>query len=68
MKIVVTLWAKGELRGPLAIPKNLGGSRTPKLLNLLHCSGTPVTEGMMSPGQVTGSRKVQHNMQQFQTL
>ena len=68
MKIVLTLWAKNVLREPLAIHKNLGGSRTPKLLNLLHCSGTPVTGGMISPGQVTGSRKVQHNMQQFQAL
>jgi hypothetical protein len=63
MKIVRNLLAKNVLREPLAIHKNLGGSRTPKLLNLLHCSDTPVTGGMINPAQGTGSRKVRHNMQ-----
>jgi len=68
MKIVLTLWAKDMLREPLAIHKNRGGSRIPKTLNLLHCFGTPVTGGMISQAQVTGSRKVRYNMQQFKAL
>ena len=68
MKIVRTLWAESVLREPLAIHKNLGGSRTPKTLNLLHCFGASVTGGMISPAQATGSRKARHNMQQFKAL
>jgi hypothetical protein len=68
MKLVLTLWANNVLREPLAIHKNLGGSRSPKLLNLLHCSDTPVTGGIISPAQGIGSRKAQHNMQQFKAL
>ena len=68
MKIVLTLWARNVLREPLAIHKNLGGSRTPKLLNLLLCSDTPVTGGMISPAREAGSRKARHNMQQFNAL
>jgi hypothetical protein len=68
MKTVMTLWAKGVLREPLAIPKNRRGSRTSKVLNLLHFSSTTVTGGMLNAAQAAGSREVRHNMQQFQAL
>jgi hypothetical protein len=68
MKTVITLWAKGVLREPLAIHKNPGGSRTPKLLNLLYFSSTILTGGVISPAQATGPREVRHNMQQLQAL
>jgi hypothetical protein len=68
MKTVMTLWAKGVLREPLAIPKNPEGSRTPKVLNLLHFSSTTVTRGVINTAHAAGSREVRHNMQQFQAL
>ena len=68
MKTVSTLWLKGMLREPEAIEKNLGGSRTAKMLNLLLRSGTPAVETVHLTTQAIGSRRVSQNMLQFQAL
>jgi hypothetical protein len=68
MKTVATLWLKGMLREPEAIDKNLGGSRTPRTLNLLHYFTIPPMRGVISATRATGSRKVRPNIQQYQDL
>ena len=68
MKTVATLWLKGILREPEAIDKNLGGSRTPKTLNLLHYFAIHAMGGVISAARATGSRKVRPNIQQYQAL
>jgi hypothetical protein len=68
MKTVATLWLKGMSREPEAIDKNLGGSRSPSALNLLHYFAIPAMGGVLSAARVTGSRKVRPNIQQYQAL
>ena len=68
MRTVATLGPKGMLREPEAIDKNLGGSRTSNMLNVLHYFATPIVGGIIIAPQVTGSRKVRRNIQQFQVL
>jgi hypothetical protein len=64
----MTLQPKAMWREPQAIDENLRGSRTPKLLNLLHCSETPGMGRVPIAAQATGARRVRHNMQHFQAL
>jgi hypothetical protein len=68
MKTVVTLLLKGILREPEAIDKNLGGSRTPRGLDLLHYFVISVSGGVIISAQATGSRKIRPNIQQYQAL
>jgi hypothetical protein len=68
MITVTTLWLKAMVREPEAIDKNLGGSRTPSALNLLHYFAIPAMGGVISAARATGSRKVRPNIQQYQAL
>jgi hypothetical protein len=68
MRVVIPLRPEAMVREPKAIHENLGESRTPKMLNLLHYSDTPVMERAHLAAQATSSRRVGPNMQQFQAL
>jgi hypothetical protein len=68
MRVGITLHSKAVLREPQVIIENLGGSRNPKMLNLLYCSDKPIESRVDFQVQATGSRRVRPNMQQFQAL